>query len=64
MPYGLVVDGQLRELGDVKYLLSPQACFLGLQRACRHVQLIMSSAQASDPCLVEEVAPGRFYRGV
>ena len=26
MPYGLVVDGQLRELGDVKYLLSPQAC--------------------------------------
>ena len=24
MPYGLVVDGELRELGDVKYLLSPQ----------------------------------------
>ena len=24
MPYGLVVDGELAELGDVKYLLSPQ----------------------------------------
>jgi collagenase-like PrtC family protease len=24
LPYGLVVDGQLREMGDVKYLLSPQ----------------------------------------
>ena len=24
MPYGLVVDGELREMGDVKYLLSPQ----------------------------------------
>lgn len=24
MPYGLVVDGQLRELQDIKYLLSPQ----------------------------------------
>jgi putative protease len=24
MPYDLVVDGQVRELGDVKYLLSPQ----------------------------------------
>lgn len=24
MPYGLVADGKLRELGDVKYLLSPQ----------------------------------------
>lgn len=24
MPYGLVVDGDLREMGDVKYLLSPQ----------------------------------------
>ena len=24
MPYGLVVNGQLRELGDIKYLLSPQ----------------------------------------
>ena len=35
MPYGLVVDGQLRKLGDVKYLLSPQARFLGLQRACQ-----------------------------
>ena len=26
LPYGLVVDGQLRDLGDLKYLLSPQAC--------------------------------------
>ena len=25
LPYGLIVDGQLRDLGDVKYLLSPQA---------------------------------------
>ena len=24
MPYGLIVDGALREMGDVKYLLSPQ----------------------------------------
>ena len=24
MPYGLVVNGQLRDLGDIKYLLSPQ----------------------------------------
>ena len=24
LPYGLVVDGELREMGDVKYLLSPQ----------------------------------------
>jgi hypothetical protein len=24
MPYGLVVNGALKELGDVKYLLSPQ----------------------------------------
>ena len=24
LPYGLVVDGALREMGDVKYLLSPQ----------------------------------------
>jgi collagenase-like PrtC family protease len=24
LPYGLVVDGQLRDMGDVKYLLSPQ----------------------------------------
>lgn len=24
MPYGLVVNGDLRELGDIKYLLSPQ----------------------------------------
>ncbi|KAK9825658.1 hypothetical protein WJX81_006317 [Elliptochloris bilobata] len=24
LPYGLVVDGQLRDLGDIKYLLSPQ----------------------------------------
>ena len=63
MPYGLVVDGQLRDLGDVKYLLSPQACLLGLQRACRHVQLITSSAQASDPCLVDDVAPGRLCCG-
>ncbi len=24
MPYGLVVNGELRDLGDLKYLLSPQ----------------------------------------
>lgn len=24
MPYGLIVDGELKDLGDVKYLLSPQ----------------------------------------
>ena len=24
MPYGLVVNGQLRDLADIKYLLSPQ----------------------------------------
>lgn len=24
MPYGLVVNGALRDMGDVKYLLSPQ----------------------------------------
>jgi collagenase-like PrtC family protease len=24
MPYGLVVNGSLRELGDIQYLLSPQ----------------------------------------
>lgn len=24
LPYGLLVDGQLAQLGDVKYLLSPQ----------------------------------------
>jgi putative protease len=24
MPYGLIVDGQLRDLQDFKYLLSPQ----------------------------------------
>ena len=29
MPYGLVMDGQLRDLGDLQYLLSPQACHRG-----------------------------------
>ena len=24
LPYGLMVDGELRDLGDIKYLLSPQ----------------------------------------
>ena len=24
LPYGLVVDGEVRDMGDVKYLLSPQ----------------------------------------
>jgi hypothetical protein len=24
MPYALIVDGELREMGDVQYLLSPQ----------------------------------------
>ncbi len=27
MPYGLVVNGELRDLGDLKYLLSPQVKF-------------------------------------
>lgn len=24
MPYGLIINGALRDLGDIKYLLSPQ----------------------------------------
>ena len=27
MPYGLVLNGQLRDLADIKYLLSPQVTF-------------------------------------
>ena len=30
MPYGLLVNGSLAELGDLQYLLSPQVC------VCRH----------------------------
>ena len=41
LPYGLVVDGQLRDLGDIKYLLSPQAWPLATGRHASTVRLQM-----------------------
>lgn len=53
MPYGLVVDGELRELGDVKYLLSPQdlmavehlSQLIEVHTRCLHRSLLMKAAQ-------------------
>jgi hypothetical protein len=33
LPYGLIVDGALRELGDVRYLLSPQD-LMAVEQVC------------------------------
>lgn len=49
MPYGLLVNGNLQELGDIKYLLSPQD-LMAVEHLPQLIQVPIPTLNFSNAC--------------